>query len=51
MNNFALATLAGIPEGITRNMDDPDWNPTVKTIQKLEAVIPEQYQPSLEFAA
>jgi predicted GIY-YIG superfamily endonuclease len=51
LNKFALANLAGIPEGSTRSMDDPDWNPTVKTLQKLEAVIPKDYQPSLSVAA
>lgn len=34
-----LATIAGVWENVTRNIDDDDWNPTIETALKLEAAI------------
>ena len=34
-----LAIMAGISEGIMRNMDDEKWNPTLKAIRKIEEAI------------
>jgi len=40
-----LAVMAGIPEGCIRNIDEQDWNPTLVTLRKIEAVIPSDFQP------
>jgi ribosome-binding protein aMBF1 (putative translation factor) len=41
---YRLATEAGINEATLRGMDAPDWNPTARTIEKLERVIPARWQ-------
>ena len=35
-----FAASAGVAEATLRRIDDDDWNPTVATLQKLEALIP-----------
>jgi ribosome-binding protein aMBF1 (putative translation factor) len=42
---FKLATEAGVAEASLRGMDEPTWNPTARTVEKLEAVIPVTWQP------
>lgn len=34
-----LATTAGVAEATLRNIDEPDWNPKLRTLEKLEDVI------------
>lgn len=36
---FRLATMAGVSEGILRNMDEDGWNPTARNIKKIEIAI------------
>lgn len=41
-----LAEEAGISgSNVLTAMDRPDWNPTSKTLEALEAVIPEGWEP------
>ena len=40
-----LATEAGLSNMALRAMDRPHWNPTVETLRKLEALIPDGGQP------
>jgi len=40
-----LATEAGVPESILRDMDDPEWSVTVKTLRRLESIIPGDFEP------
>jgi hypothetical protein len=42
---YRMATLAGVAEASVRGMDDADWNPTLKTLRRLEALIPEGWRP------
>ncbi len=39
-----LAKLAGIAEGVTRDLADPGWAPTSKSIRALEALIPRDWR-------
>ena len=39
------ARAAGLRDSTLRFMASPDWNPTVETLRKLEAPIPEGWQP------
>lgn len=41
---YRFAVEAGVSEAILRGMDRDDWNPTVRTLEKLEAVIPSGWQ-------
>lgn len=34
-----LAAAAGMGESVLRNIDDPEWNPTATTLEKLECAI------------
>lgn len=38
---FRLAMMAGVSEGIVRNMDEDNWNPTLHTLTKIESAINE----------
>jgi len=38
-----LAREAGMPDTTLRHFDRPDWSPTVKTIRRLEALIPSDF--------
>ncbi len=38
-----IATMAGIPEGCVRDIDEATWNPTVSTIKKIEKIIPPEF--------
>ena len=40
-----LANEAGIAATVLRHFGRPDWNPTADTLRKLEAPIPEGWQP------
>ncbi len=42
---FRFATEAGVAEATLRGMDDRAWNPTVRTLERLEAIIPKDWQP------
>jgi ribosome-binding protein aMBF1 (putative translation factor) len=35
-----LAVEAGMADTVLRRFDQPDWNPTVETLRRLEAMIP-----------
>ena len=39
-----FAASAGVAEATLRRMDDADWNPTIGTLQKLEALIPRDWR-------
>lgn len=39
------AAEASVPEGSTRRMDDDGWSPTLRTLRKLDAVVPAGWQP------
>lgn len=41
----SVAEAAGVDEKTLRLAKRDDWNPTTKTLQKLEAVIPDSWQP------
>lgn len=41
-----LAITANVPEGCTRNVDSPDWDPRASTLRKLEGAIPAEFVPS-----
>jgi hypothetical protein len=41
---FRLAREAQVPEATLRGMDDPSWNPTARTLRKLEAIIPSTFR-------
>ena len=34
-----LATESGVAEAMLRNIDEPDWNPKLRTLEKLEETI------------
>jgi 3,4-dihydroxy 2-butanone 4-phosphate synthase/GTP cyclohydrolase II len=40
-----LAKEAGMQDTTLRNFDDPDWNPTLETVRRLEALIPADFEP------
>ncbi len=40
-----FAGEAGLVDTTLRNFHAPSWNPTVETLEKLEAVIPDGWQP------
>lgn len=40
---FRLATMAGVPEVCTRNIDDDAWDPKISTVRKLEKVVPADF--------
>lgn len=40
-----LAEKAGIQDTTLRNFDQPDWNPTRATLEKLESIIPPDFTP------
>lgn len=40
-----IAAEAGVDEKTLRLAEGNDWNPTIKTIGKLEAVMPTDWQP------
>lgn len=42
---YRFATAAGVSEATLRGIDSEDWNPTVRTLERLEAVIPSDWQP------
>lgn len=41
LSRSGLATKAGLHKNALRNLDDPDWNPSLDTVQKLERFIGE----------
>lgn len=45
-----LAKEAGLAESTIRNIDAPDWNPTLDTMNKLQKVVPEDWSPESEAA-
>lgn len=45
-SRLKIAKAAGVDEKTLRDAaEKPAWNPTVKTLQKLEAVVPRDWQP------
>lgn len=45
-----LATEARIAESTIRSLYEPDWNPTIHTVQALEGIIPDGFVSSDEAA-
>jgi ribosome-binding protein aMBF1 (putative translation factor) len=41
-----LAREAKINESAIRKMEEPEWNPETKTLKRLEAIIPPEFDPS-----
>lgn len=48
---YKFAMEAGVAEATLRGMDGPNWNPTVRTLEKLEATIPTDWRVPAEAAA
>jgi len=44
LSRRAFAHCAGLQESSIRLMDDDEWSPSVRTLRRLEAVIPEGFQ-------
>lgn len=42
---YRIARKAGLPDGILAKVEQDDWNPTVSTLERLRAVIPEEWEP------
>ena len=40
---YRYAQEVGISESIIRRMNEPDWNPRVETLRRLESIIPESF--------
>lgn len=40
-----LAKEAELPDTTLRKFGDPSWNPTLRVIQRIEAIIPAEYCP------
>lgn len=40
-----LAVEAGLSRNALMGMDRSDWSPTVKTVRKIEAIIPPEFTP------
>lgn len=40
-----LASLAGLSKHALRHMDDPEWDPRRKTLEALERVVPQGFDP------
>jgi 3,4-dihydroxy 2-butanone 4-phosphate synthase/GTP cyclohydrolase II len=38
-----LAIEAGMSNTVLRDFDKPDWNPTVETLRRIEAIIPKSF--------
>lgn len=43
-NKWEFARQAGLRDTVLRRFNDDDWNPTVETLRKLEAQLPEGWQ-------
>jgi len=41
---YRFATEAGVAEATLRDMDADEWNPTLRTLEKLEALIPKGWR-------
>lgn len=39
----SYARMSGVAERPLRSIDSPDWNPTLRTLEKIEAVIPPEF--------
>jgi transcriptional regulator with XRE-family HTH domain len=48
---YALAKKAELLESTLRHMDQPGWRPNTATLLKLEAVIPQDFDPNKARAA
>jgi len=40
-----LAKEAGVGDTTLRHFGRPDWNPTIETLRRLEAIIPVEFTP------
>lgn len=46
LSNLQIAKRAGVDEKTLRDATSkPNWNPTIRTVHKLEAAIPHDWQP------
>lgn len=39
-----FAKIAGLDHNALRRVDEDDWNPTIETVRKLVAAIPEEFK-------
>ena len=39
LTRYALALKAGLAQNAIRDMDEPDWSPSVNTVRKLERAL------------
>lgn len=39
-----LAKEAGMSDTVLRGFDQPNWNPTVETLRRLETIIPDKFE-------
>lgn len=44
LSRRGLATAAGLGVNTLRDIDSPDWSPVLRTIEQIEAIIPEDFQ-------
>lgn len=44
MTKTQLAALSGLHLNTILKLDDPDWRPELKTVRKLESVVPANYK-------
>ena len=42
-----LAAEAGINDTTLRHFDDPNWNPTIETLRRLETIIPADFDAAV----
>ena len=42
---YRFAVESNVAEATLRDIDGADWNPTVRTLEKLEALIPRDWRP------
>lgn len=45
INRHAFAVNADVAEKTVRNIDDDDWNPNLRTLRRLESIIPDDFTP------
>lgn len=44
LSNRGLAELAGLAESRVRGIDRASWNPTLRTLETLEKIVPEAWR-------
>ena len=51
LSKAGLAKEAGIRDTVLRHIDDEAWNPTVRTLERLERVVPAEFEADQSSAA